>query len=121
MKKGSLKRKAFDDEELSNFDIIQNKLRRCQYQDEEIEKLREYMVDNTFTRTSPCMDDTVWERDIFDDFVRNEEGKPYKVQRVLISVCPCQLHVHMMEEKKEGGYPPARAREREKMACQDTC
>ena len=66
------------------------------------------MVDNTFTRTSPCMDDTVWERDMFGDVVQNEEGEPRKVQRVLISVCPRQLHVHMMKDKEEGGYPPAR-------------
>jgi hypothetical protein len=51
------------------------------------------------------MDDTLWEQNMFDDIVRNEEGEPQKVQRVLISFFPWKMQVHVMKDKEEGGYP----------------
>ena len=40
--------------------------------------------------------------------IYNNDNNIAKEQRVLISVCPCALHVHMMKNKNEGGYEPAR-------------
>ena len=40
--------------------------------------------------------------------IYDNDNNVVKEQRVLISVCPRALHVHMMKNKNEGGYEPAR-------------
>ncbi len=63
------------------------------------------MLNNRFTRQSPKMDDTVWERDMFGDVVRdNATNKPVEIQQVMISVCLRALHHHMIKNKTDGGY-----------------
>ena len=61
--KAGKKRKRFDMEDLSEFDIIEKELLRCKYSQEEIDNLREWMVENIHTRTSPMKEDTVQKRD----------------------------------------------------------
>ena len=61
--KAGKKRKRFDFEDLSEFDIIEKELLRCKYSQEEIDNLREWMVENIHTRTSPMKEDTVQKRD----------------------------------------------------------
>ena len=59
MAKASIKRKRFDEEDLSQFNIIDKEKKRWKFSEDEIEKLQGYMVDNTFTRQSPMKYDTL--------------------------------------------------------------
>ena len=43
-----------------------------------------------------------------DDPILDNKGEKFKIQKVLISVCPRQLHVHMMKAETDGGYENAR-------------
>ena len=43
-----------------------------------------------------------------DDIILNEQNEKVTIQRVLISACPCQLHVQMRKKGTDGGYDPAR-------------
>ena len=63
LNKAGKKRKRFDDEDLSNFDIYEREAIRCKYNDEEMEDFRTWMVTNPYARTSPMKDHTVIRRD----------------------------------------------------------
>jgi len=43
-----------------------------------------------------------------DDIILDDQNEKVKIQRVLISTCPRQLHVQMMKKGTDGGYDPAR-------------
>ena len=82
---------------------------QVKYSEEDINSLRDYMVDNVYTRQSPMKDDTLVKKDLYGDAMRDsEDGRKIMIQRVLISVCPRQLHVLMLKSETEGGYPAAR-------------
>ncbi|KAL7533169.1 hypothetical protein ACHAXR_005078 [Thalassiosira sp. AJA248-18] len=111
IEKAGIKRKRFYEQDLGQFCIIDKEKKRWKYTDEDIEGLRGYMVDNTYyTRESPMKDDTVVKKDCNGDAVLKSNGEKLEIQKVLITVCPRQLHVHMMEEVTKGGYKYARDR-----------
>ena len=111
LKRGSVKRKCFDEEEISMFDFLDKEKKRWKYTDDEIESMRDYMVNNTHTRMSPQMNDTIRKRDLYGHYIFDSEGKHVEIQRVFCSVCPRALHLHMLKDPSEGGYAPAKDKE----------
>ena len=63
IRKAGLKRKQFDKDDLGQFSLVDHEAKRWKYKDDEINKLREYMLDNPYTRDSPQQNDTVYKRD----------------------------------------------------------
>ena len=63
IRKAGLKRKKFDEDDLGQFSLVDHEAKRWKYKDDEINKLREYMLDNPYTRDSPQQNDTVYKRD----------------------------------------------------------
>ena len=59
-----IKRKRFRDNEVSQFRLADKEKKRWKCSDGEMEDLREYMVENTYTRASPQKNDTLTKRDI---------------------------------------------------------
>ena len=108
LKKARIKRKRFDKEDLGQFSLVDREEKRWKYSEEEIEELRVYMLNNTYTRQSPMTNDTVVKKDYNGDAVLDNNGEKIKVQKVLILACPHQLHVHMMKDESEGGYKDAK-------------
>ena len=137
LRKAGIKRKRFDTQDLGQFSIVDDEKKRWNYTDADIEGVRNYMVDNTYPQDSPMKDDTIYKKDyngeylllsylklvIFvtgsnhvkltiplhtDDIILDDNGKKVEIQRMLITACPRQLHVHMMEDETQGGYKHAR-------------
>ena len=63
LKKAGIKQKRFDEEDLGQFSLVDKEEKRCKYTEEDIEGVRNYMVENTYTRQSPMTDDTVVKKD----------------------------------------------------------
>ncbi len=63
LKKSGIKRKRFEEQELRQFSIVDKEKKRWKYSDEDIEGLRGYMVENTYTRDSPMQNHKVVKKD----------------------------------------------------------
>ena len=63
MEKGEKMSDQFFAQPLPSFNVIDEEKRRCKYSDEEVEKLRQWMVDNPYTRDCPF--GTVRRRDMY--------------------------------------------------------
>ena len=80
MEKGEKMSDQFFAQPLASYNVIDEEKRRCKYSDEEVEKLRQWMVDNPYTRDCPFS--TVRRRDMYGVYVR-------LFQKVLF----CYLHL----------------------------
>jgi len=63
LKRAGIKRKRFNEEDLKQFSMLDEEKKRWKYTEADINGLRNYMVNNIYTRQSPMKNDTVFERD----------------------------------------------------------
>lgn len=80
--------------------------RRSKYSEAELHKLRDWMLDNMYTRDSPMKDDSVRKRDLYDEYVFDGD-KHQMIQKKLICVGPKELHKLMQKPSNQGGYADA--------------
>ena len=69
LRKAGIKRKRFDTQDLGQFSIVDVEEKRWKYTEADIEGLRNYMIDNTYTRDSPMKDDAIYKRDYNSEYL----------------------------------------------------
>ncbi|EJK47945.1 hypothetical protein THAOC_33300, partial [Thalassiosira oceanica] len=119
MRKAGEKRKKFEEEELREFTLFEDEVRRSKYSDQEIDDLRNWMLTNDYSRDSPQAKDTIRERDLNGDLKPelNIHGLPktddddriiYKRKsKILTTLNAREMHIQMLKPESNGGFAGA--------------
>ena len=94
--------------DLSALDTRGKRRRPSKYTEQELHKLRDWMLDCIYTRDSPLMVDQIRKRNLYGEYqfdpITNEH---IKIQKKLICVFPWELHKLMQKPVSEGGFAGA--------------